>query len=267
MMGERRFWSAVRAVIVGVLAVAGVSAAALAAGGAGGFFDLSASDQRVRADIGFGAGRGWWLGYPDGAFQPERELSGRQLGAVWNRVFPEGLSRAEGAVALRAAYQSVLEVRLEPFGGSVKVEEEGGGRFDRGLWEVGWPASVDRELRWRTSRCRWAFYSRFQEPVCQARPNRDHLVAVGEAFQSGGWLWDEQRRHAFYIDISNLFVLDELENIQKSDYDPAEWMPSRNRCLYIRTWLEVKSKWGLTVDTAEAVAILAEQCQPVGRNR
>ena len=91
-------------------------------------------------------------------------------------------------------------------------------------------------------------------------PNRDHLVAVGEAFQSGGWRWSEQTRHRFYTDTENLFVLPERENIEKSDFDPAGWMPERNRCEYLTTWLAVKAKWQLAVDAAEAEAMLAERC-------
>ena len=253
-MAERRFWSATRAVIVGVLAVAALSAVALAAG-AGRFPDLPAG--RVADDIGFGAAQGWWQGYPNGTFQPERQVSDRQVAAVWNRMFPAGLSRGEAAVAARAAYQAVLEHRL---GGQVEVAEEGGGRFDRALWEVAWPRRVDEALRWRQADCRWAFYARSPEPACLVEPNRDHLVAVGEVFQSGGWRWSEQTRHRFYVDVENLFVLDELENIQKSDFDPAGWMPSRNRCEYLTTWLAVKAKWQLAVDAVEAEAILAEGC-------
>ena len=80
-------------------------------------------------------------------------------------------------------------------------------------------------------------------------------------FQSGGWRWSEEQRHRFYTDTDNLFVLDELENIEKSDHDPAGWMPQRNRCEYVERWLEVKAKWGLSVDVAEAQKILAEPCQ------
>ena len=184
-------------------------------------------------------------------------MSGRQVLAVWNRMFPDGLTRGETAVAAKAAYQAVLEHRLS---GQVEVAEEGGGKFDRTLWEVAWPRRVDAALRWRQADCRWAFYAKSPHPACQTRPNRDHLVAVGEVFQSGGFRWDETTRHRFYTDTENLFVLPERENIEKSDFDPAQWLPSRNRCEYVERWLEIKSKWQLSVDVAEAKAILAEGC-------
>ena len=136
-----RFWSAVRAIIAAVLAVAGLSAVALAASG-GRFPNIPVG--RVADDVQFGAMEGWWLGYPDGTFQPERQVSDKQVAAVWNRMFPDGLTRGEAAVAARAAYQAVLEHRL---GGQVSVASEGGGRFDRALWEVAWPRRVDEALR------------------------------------------------------------------------------------------------------------------------
>ena len=137
---SRKFWSLTRAIVSAVLAVAALSAVALAAG-AGRFPDLPAG--RVADDVRFGAGLGWWQGYPDGTFQPNRQVSDRQTLAVWNRMFPTGLSRGEAAVAAKAAYQAVLELRL---GGQVEVAVEGGGKFDRTLWEVAWPVRVDRAV-------------------------------------------------------------------------------------------------------------------------
>lgn len=45
------------------------------------------------------------------------------------------------------------------------------------------------------------------------------------------------------------------ENLAKSDHDPAEWTPRRNKCAYITAWVETKQAYDLTADQAEADAI------------
>jgi len=56
-------------------------------------------------------------------------------------------------------------------------------------------------------------------------------------------------------------------NQSKGDQDPAEWMPplSGVHCRYIGEWAAVKTRWGLTVDTAEKSALTsyANSCSNV----
>jgi len=40
-------------------------------------------------------------------------------------------------------------------------------------------------------------------------------------------------------------------NQSKSDRDPAEWMPTYGKCLYVRQWTAVKIRWSLMVEPAE----------------
>ncbi|MGH4036012.1 hypothetical protein ACQB60_44755 [Actinomycetota bacterium Odt1-20B] len=46
-------------------------------------------------------------------------------------------------------------------------------------------------------------------------------------------------------------------NRQKSDRDPAEWMPPYEpaRCRYIAEWIATKLRWGLSADAKEAAAL------------
>ncbi|MFE9804712.1 MULTISPECIES: hypothetical protein [Streptomyces] len=47
-------------------------------------------------------------------------------------------------------------------------------------------------------------------------------------------------------------------NRQKSDQDPATWMPAPAvRCRYIGEWVATKHRWGLAVDQAEREALLS----------
>ena len=43
---------------------------------------------------------------------------------------------------------------------------------------------------------------------------------------------------------------------QKSDKDFAEWVPDENVCWFAATIVHVKAKYGLSIDTREAVALL-----------
>ena len=87
----------------------------------------------------------------------------------------------------------------------------------------------------------------------------DHLVPLAEAHQSGGYGWDAERRRAYANDLSHanhLIIVDDSENQSKSDGDPTEYLP-RNEFLltYLQAWVRVKARWGLSVDSEEALMI------------
>jgi hypothetical protein len=75
----------------------------------------------------------------------------------------------------------------------------------------------------------------------------EHIVAA-EAHDSGAMTWT--------------LAAPELNRQQKSDRDPAEWMPEHNRCWYVGKYVEIKRKYGLSMDRAEADSVLAvyEMC-------
>ena len=82
----------------------------------------------------------------------------------------------------------------------------------------------------------------------------EHIVALSEAHDSG---LPPERMLAFSGDPLNLTVAMPRENRNvKSDKDAADYMPPRNRCWFAARVLAVKAKWGLTVDRAEAVALI-----------
>ena len=111
-----------------------------------------------------------------------------------------------------------------------------------------WTSAVDRHLRWRQPDCKWAFYASSAQPDCFSDPNRDHLVAVAEALDSGLELFYLKD---FYLNFDNLYVMPGDENRRKSDHDPAGWLPEKNVCRYVAEWVGVKNKYELTVDVQE----------------
>ncbi|QKE85950.1 HNH endonuclease [Arthrobacter sp. NEB 688] len=87
----------------------------------------------------------------------------------------------------------------------------------------------------------------------------DHVVPLAEAWGSGANLWTDAQRKAFANDLAipQLIAVSASSNRSKSDQDPAEWQPSASgwRCEYARSWIEVKYKYDLEVDSREKTAL------------
>jgi hypothetical protein len=80
----------------------------------------------------------------------------------------------------------------------------------------------------------------------------DHVVALGNSWQTGAFAWDEARRTAFANDPLNLLAVDYSANRQKGDGDAATWLPNRGyRCAYVARQVAVKASYGLWVTPAE----------------
>lgn len=87
----------------------------------------------------------------------------------------------------------------------------------------------------------------------------DHVVALGEAWDSGASGWNDERREAFANDLDSgqLIAVTAATNRSKSDRDPAEWQPPNRDawCEWGSAWIGVKAKWDLTADQAEVDAL------------
>ena len=92
---------------------------------------------------------------------------------------------------------------------------------------------------------------------------REHIVALAEAHDSGLCAADDETRRRFNRDLDNLTLATETLNDQKNDKDATEWKPDHNRCWFAGRVLAVKLEYGLTVDQQEAVALeaLLEGCR------
>lgn len=88
----------------------------------------------------------------------------------------------------------------------------------------------------------------------------DHVVALGEAWDSGASQWDPARRQAFANDIdapASLIAVSAVSNRSKSDDDPSEWRPSRGEawCSFANDWAATKVRWALSADPTEVRAL------------
>ncbi|GAB3649567.1 HNH endonuclease family protein [Glycomyces tarimensis] len=90
----------------------------------------------------------------------------------------------------------------------------------------------------------------------------DHVVALKEAWESGAWSWSTSRRQAFANDVNSpqLWIATSSVNSSKSDKDPAQWVPPNTsvRCDYVKAWINVKYRYGLSVNSAEKSAMQSQ---------
>lgn len=98
----------------------------------------------------------------------------------------------------------------------------------------------------------------------------DHFVPLKEAWVSGAWRWNAATRERFANDLGYggaLIAVSASSNRSKSDRDPAEWLPERDVCKYAKTWIAVKFRWRLAVDTTEKSALtrILRGCPPTMR--
>lgn len=85
----------------------------------------------------------------------------------------------------------------------------------------------------------------------------EHIVANSEAHESGMGLRTRAERQQYASDLDNLtLAAPRLNRYEKRDKDPANWLPENNRCWYVGKYLEIKRKYGLSMDQAEAEAVL-----------
>ncbi|MDX6246267.1 MAG: hypothetical protein QOE76_3990 [Frankiales bacterium] len=90
-----------------------------------------------------------------------------------------------------------------------------------------------------------------------AQAQIDHVVALGDAWQTGAQGWTKQKREAFANDPLELLAVDGPSNEAKGDSDAASWLPPNKafRCAYGQLQVRVKAKYGLWVTQAEHDAL------------
>ena len=95
----------------------------------------------------------------------------------------------------------------------------------------------------------------------------DHFVPLKEAWDSGAWRWNPRTRERFANDLGyrgSLIAVSASSNRSKSDRDPTDWLPEYGKCKYAKTWIAVKFRWRLAVDSNEKSALsrILRGCSP-----
>jgi Protein of unknown function (DUF1524) len=85
----------------------------------------------------------------------------------------------------------------------------------------------------------------------------DHVVALGDAWQTGAQALSPAERLAFANDPVNLFAVDGPTNESKGDGDAATWLPPNRpfRCSYAAHQIATKVRYRLWVTAAERDAL------------
>lgn len=91
----------------------------------------------------------------------------------------------------------------------------------------------------------------------------DHVVALKNAYMTGGHTWNKARRCLYANYLGNNFHLMPVngpENMKKSDKSPLEYVPPNKAytCEYLRNWLQIKYIWDLRMTPREVNAIEQE---------
>ena len=84
----------------------------------------------------------------------------------------------------------------------------------------------------------------------------EHVVATSEAHDSGLCAADAATKRRFASDLANLTLASpKVNRHEKRGRDASEWLPRMNRCWFAGRVVEVKRKYGLSVDRREASAL------------
>ncbi|WP_459549554.1 HNH endonuclease family protein [Nocardia sp. X0981] len=92
--------------------------------------------------------------------------------------------------------------------------------------------------------------------VASSGVDAEHIVPLAEAWRSGAKDLDTDTRRRIANDAVNLIASDPSANRSKGDQDPADYLPPGSfRCGYISRYIQVKLKYGLSVDQDEQTAL------------
>jgi hypothetical protein len=90
----------------------------------------------------------------------------------------------------------------------------------------------------------------------------EHIVPLAYAWDLGAWNWTDEMRVRFANDPAELLAIGGQVNEDKSDKEPAVWMPPNTafHCQYAMQFIAVLRGYGLPVD-APSAAVLREAAE------
>lgn len=157
------------------------------------------------------------------------------------------------SLPLAAALAAAPAAAAETWRGLTVAPEERCSRYDRKR-DYPYPQSVERDIARRLGRIYGPYTNRCFGSTRET--DIEHIVAAAEAHDSGLCRADTATRRRFARDLDNLTLASPRVNRQlKKDKDAAEWLPDRNRCWFADRVLQVRRKYGLTIDRREAAAL------------
>ena len=87
----------------------------------------------------------------------------------------------------------------------------------------------------------------------------DHIVPLADAWRTGASSWTTAKRQQFANDLSDPQLIAVTDNVNqaKGDQTPATWKPPLTSfwCTYAKMWVHTKSRFALTINSAEKSAL------------
>ena len=177
---------------------------------------------------------------------------------------PRSTGDVDLAIADRERRRSVIGLFEQ-----LRVEAEHRGGFDRDRLFAGWLYSGGLSTRdqvlteERMDDGTW--FSTYDAVTVASASDLDidHLVPLAEAWESGGHVWSVETWTRFANDRDDprsLIAVSASTNRSKGARDPSDWWPpaASYRCQYAADWVAVKSRWNLSVDSAEHTSLAAQ---------
>lgn len=240
--------------------------------------EAMSSDQQARLDAA--AGGGYVVGGQ--AAVPDGKVAGRTMARLggadrWATALLVGEEAAEPGSAPTTTAEA--DSRIDQIVGQLEdltITTEQAGGYDRGLFKHWVDADGDgcdarKEVLIAEavaapnvgSGCALSggeWLSRYDGKTTTGSGSEfdvDHLVPLAEAWESGANGWSADRREQYANDLGyadSLIAVSASSNRSKGAKDPAEWLPPAEgvHCWYAAAWVQVKTRWDLAVDRAEA---------------
>lgn len=175
---------------------------------------------------------------------------------------PKAVNGTKITLRLRAAIKN-LPVRAEVRSGYVRTKFKLWDDVDHDCQDARAEVLVQESKVSTTGPCtiatgRWLSYYDGQVLTNASDLDIDHVVPLAEAWDSGARNWTAAKREAYANDLTDkrtLVAVSASANRSKGDRDPAEWMPAYGQCRYVKQYVVVKVRWGLSVDRTEKRAL------------
>ena len=191
----------------------------------------------------------------DHLYDSKLEAKNAQNRAKYNALDPKPLEGSNPPEIIQLNSETVLGIRIAPEVRITPLERR----------DYAYPQNIELSIIARQGGIFSPYTLRFFADIGET--DIEHIVAVSEAHESGLSSRSDLERKAFGQDLNNLtLAAPRLNRYQKAGKDPAEWLPEKNQCWYVAKYIEIKKKYDLTMDLAEATAVLKvyESCESFG---
>ena len=171
------------------------------------------------------------------------------------RYYRQSWVNGRNSVSIKAVTCMILASGMataETWRGLVVAPEHRCSTYDSG--DYSYPQSVEARIVAEIGKIYGPYSGRCFSSTSET--DIEHIVARSEAHDSGLCRADIETRRRFARDLANLTLsAPGLNRHEKGAKDAGAWLPAKNRCWFASRVVNVRRKYGLTVDRREADAL------------